>query len=407
MRLHSRLICLSVLAFSLPTFGQQAGPTPPTQTFSVIHTFTGGGDGGTPNAGVTVRGSVLYGTSTVGGNGNGTVYEAMKSGNAWFTLPISYFSKGGSFPLSRVVFGPDGHPYGTTQNGGPNGAGLVYDLIVPISICRTVSCLWTENILYEFEPPPDGNFPGNGDLVWNQNGNIYGTTLFGGASGAGTVFELTHSGNDWTENVIYSFSGPDGSSPDSTIFVEKNGNLFGTTTNGGANNLGAVYELKYDPQLGWTENFLYSFQNGTDGRSPYSGLVSDSAGNLYGATGDGGINGGGTIFQLSPSGNGWTFKTIYPLAGTRGQLCGPSDLTIDNVGNLYGATYCDGAYSAGNVFKLTKSENSWTYNSLYDFTGGADGKFPISNVSIDEHQNLYGTASAGGSGYGVIWMIAQ
>jgi uncharacterized repeat protein (TIGR03803 family) len=357
---------------------------------------------------VSIRAGVLYGTGTAGGNGNGTVYQAMKSGNNWFTLPISYLPNGGSGGHeSSVVFGPDGHPYGTTVSGGQSGAGLVYDLIVPITICKTVSCFWKENDVYLFGPPPDGNYPGNGDLVWDQDGNIYGTTLQGGANGRGTVFELTYSGNSWTERVIYSFSGaPDGFLPDSGLFIDKNGNLFGTTISGGADNLGTVYELTYDSKLGWTEKFRYSFQNGTDGSVPFGGLVSDSAGNLYGASSDGGINGGGTIFELSPSGNSWTFTTIYSLSGAPGQDCGPAaDLTFDDKGNLYGATYCDGAYSAGNVFRLTPG-NSWTYTSLYDFTGGADGKFPISNVSIDGSGNLYGTTSAGGSGFGVIWMIA-
>jgi len=376
-----------------------------SQTFSVIHTFTGAGDGGTPYAGVTIRAGILYGTSSVGGAGDGTVYQTWKSGTDWFTLPISYFSSGGSDPISRVVFGPDRHLYGTTQNGGPKQAGVVYDLTVPATICKTASCFWNENVVYEFRVPPDGNYPGNGDLVWDQAGNIYGTTLYGGVNNAGTVFELTPSGNNWTESVIYSFSGPDGYLPGSTIFVDKNGNLFGTTIYGGANGLGTIFELQYDSQLGWTEKFLYSFQNGTDGSAPLSGLVSDSAGNLYGATIDGGINGGGTVFELSPSGNSWTFNTIYSLSGTPGPGCGPLDLTFDDKGNLYGATYCDGAYNAGNVFKLTPSGNFWAYTSLYDFTGGADGKFPISNVSIDGSGNLYGTASAGGSGFGVIWMI--
>jgi uncharacterized repeat protein (TIGR03803 family) len=190
------------------------------QTFSVIHTFTGGADGNGPWAGVTIRGGTLYGTARAGGNNyfpQGAVYEITHVGSNWTTIPIYLFNfheSDGAYPYARVVFGPDGHLYGTTYLGGTDNAGIIFDLIPPLSLCKTANCSWKENMLYSFMGyPSDGDEPGYGDLIWDQQGNIYGTTTHGGPSGFGTVYQLTKSGNSWTEAPIYSFSGPDGEQP--------------------------------------------------------------------------------------------------------------------------------------------------------------------------------------------------
>jgi uncharacterized repeat protein (TIGR03803 family) len=378
------------------------------QTFSVIHTFTGGGDGGFPTAGVTLRAGVLYGTASIGGTGKGTVYEITRSGSNWTTVPISLLSTGGKGPEGRVVFGPDGHPYGTTQ-GCPGDVcdGTVFNLIVPLTICKTANCFWKENVLYSFPTGgADGNRP-NGDLIWDPQGNIYGTTMAGGLQASGNVYELTSSGNGWTATSIYSFSGGiDGQYPESGVIFDNGGNLLGTSLRGGTHVSGNVFKLTKSGN-GWTANNIYDFQSGTDGRSPYSGLLIDSSGNLYGATSDGGTGFGGTVFELIPSGDAYTFKLLYSFSGHGGNSCGPwGTLSMDASGNLYGTTNCDGANNLGNVFKLTNTGNGWVYSSLYDFTGGNDGSGPLSNVTIDTDGTLYGTTYMGGAaGYGVVWMI--
>ena len=158
---------------------------------------------------------------------------------------------------------------------------------------------------------------------------------------------------------------------------------------------------------GWIENVIYNFRDGTDGGYPYAGLIVDQSGNLYGTTTDAGTGGGGTVFELSPSGGGWTYSVLYSIAGPFGYQCGPAwALVMDVGGNLYGTTQCDGASGRGNVFKLTPSNGSWTYTSLYDFTGGSDGWLPLSSVVFDANGNLYGTAAAGGADdKGVVWEI--
>jgi uncharacterized repeat protein (TIGR03803 family) len=223
------------------------------------------------------------------------------------------------------------------------------------------------------------------------------------------VYEIQRSGNTWTENIVYQFQGqPDGQLPGGGVIRDSKGNLFGTTVLGGQYNLGSIWELTNVPGAGWVETVLYSFQNAGDGQWPWAGLAMDQAGNLYGsASGSGGL-GSGTIFELSPSGDTWTFNVI------RSGVCSPiATLAIDAAGSIYGTTPCGGAHQKGNVFKLTNAGNSWQYVSLYEFTAGADGGVPHGGVAIDTDGTLYGTARIGGSfagicqgqGCGVVWMI--
>ncbi len=392
-------------AFALALF---ATPAAHAQTYSVIHTFSGDpGTGSNPSAGVTIRNGILYGTTNFSmfQSGPGAVYQIQHLGENWITTTISQLSAGGYTTGSRVLFGPDGHPYGTTVQGGSNNFGMVFDLVVRATICKTANCFWTENVLYQFQGIPDGYWPGYGDLVWDKDGNIYGTTIDGGQHGYGSVYELTRSGNSYTESVVYSFTGSDGAYPYNGVIFNSTGHLFGTTVAGGSSNLGAVYELTYSPGVGWVNTVLYSFQNGSDGSDPFGGLLVDASGNLYGTTDEGGSGGGGIVYELSPSGNGWTFTVLSSFAGN--SACGPqAPLTMDAAGNLYGTTMCDGTQHLGTVFKLTNTGNSWTYTSLHDFAGGTDGKYPRSNVTFDANGNLYGTTEEGGfKDNGVVWMI--
>jgi len=375
----------------------------PAQTYSVIHNFSGA-DGQSPTAGVSLRGGILYGTTLQGGNGNGTVYQTTHAGSNWVTNPISLLPVG-MLPYATVVFGPDGHPYGTAFRGGSSNNGIVFDLIPPFSICRTVNCFWKENVIYEFQGAPDAAQP-TGGLIWDQEGNIYGTTVYGGTHGAGAVYELMKSGSSWAEKVIWSFSGgADGLRPNAEVVMDTQGNLFGTTNGGGLYNQGVVFKLTPSGDQ-WQETVVYSFKNQDDGSVPLAGLIFDSSGNLFGAASEGGSGVGGTVFELIPSGNSYTFKLLHSFSGQAGFFCGPrASLTLDTSGNLYGTTDCSGAHGQGNVFKLTKNGTDWIYGSLYDFTGGADGDQPQSTVTIDGQGNLYGTTTGGGRGYGVLWMI--
>jgi len=408
--MKSRTLFHLILITFLATFI----PTMHAQTFSVLYAFTGGTDGAAPDAGVTIRGNALYGTTA--GPICGTVYQLTNAGSNWLFSTLAALPNNCN-PWSRPVFGPDGHLYSTSEAGGTYGQGTVFKLTPPVGVCRTVACYWTVSDLHDFSAGTDGQNPIYGDLIWDQQGNMYGTTQFGGTSqncneGCGIVYELTPSGNGYTESVLYSFSGtPDGSWPFAGLVLDNKGNLFGTTFIGGPNDLGTIFELSYVPGVGWTEHVLYAFKGTDDGGKPAGGVIFDSAGNLYGTTYEGGSGGGGTVFELSPSGDTWTFKLLYSFSV---DSCGPAEaLTMDGAGNLYGTTWCGGIYNNGNVFKLSNTEDGWVYTSLHDFTGGADGGgHVLSNVSIDADGTLYGTTQSGGesayncySGCGVVWMI--
>ena len=402
------------------------------QTYSVIHNFMGGADGDEPNYGLTIdAGGNLYGTTFGGDSGQGTAYMLSPQSSGWVLTPLYQFSGGsdGAAPYAAVVFGPDGSLYGTTGFGGvPNpacvtgggftGCGVVFNL-------KNTSGSWTESPIYDFCPsgqPPcsDGADPYGARLVFDQAGNLYGTTFnggggscTGGVGGCGVVYQLTPSGGGWTESVLYAFNGgSDGAHPWAGVIFDQSGNLYGTTEFGGGSSncpggCGVVYEL-VPSQGSWTEKVLYTFQNQQDGAAPYAGLIFDQSGNLYGATTQGGQHGGGTAFELTPSGEGWSFQTLYAFTAYGSGIAGgpTASLVMDNAGNLYGATAGDGVYSDGAVFKLISAGGGWTYSSLHDLTSNDDGRLPRSNLVFDQYGNVYGTAGGGADGDGLAFQAA-
>ena len=387
------------------------------QAFNVLHNFTAGGDGASPGAGLTMdQGGNFYGTTENGGadgpNGYGTVFKLRHTDSGWTLTPLYSFAgdDDGANP-GAVIIGPDGALYGTTSYGGGsgcggNGCGTVFSLRPLVNAPSNVLANWTETVLYRFTGGSDGSLP-VGNLVFDQAGNIYGTTAGGGSSQNGVAYELMPSNGDWTENILWSFTGGnDGGKPAGGVILDSAGNLYGATRAGGSYGWGAIFQLA-PAGSGWSQNALYSFQNGTDGASPVGGLIFDSSGNLYGTTASNGPDGGGTVFELTPQLNGtWALAVLYAFAGQAGG--GPqAGLSMDAAGSLYGTTYKDGAYGYGSVIKLTPS-NGWTYIDLHDFTSGSDGAEPVSRVIVDDIGNLYGTAlAAGGFGHGTVFEITS
>ena len=396
-----------------------AAPPASGQTFQILHNFTGGQDGVYPASGVTMdRAGSLYGTTYEGGSSSyGVVYKLQHRGSGWILNPLYEFSgaNDGGQPLGGVVFGPDGALYGTTFGEGAYGGGNVFRLTPQPRACTTSLCPWIETVPYSFRGDPDGSGPAFGDLAFDPAGNIYGTTFGGGVYGYGVVYELTPAPKYETEDILHSFKLNDGVWPMNGVILDSAGNLYGTAHQGGPDGVGTAFQLTC--ATGCTESVLHSFGHGMEGVYLTAGLVFDQSGNLYGAATYGGTGGGGTVFQLSPPGS-WTTITVLhsfvgpgscpaiPILDSTGS--GPeATLTIDGAGNLYGTTCADGTHAAGNVFKLTPSNGSWSYTDLYDFTGGSDGAYPLSNVIVDSSGNLYGTASEGGQGGGVVWEITQ
>ena len=389
-------------------------PAASAQTFTVLHNFTGGQDGKTPNTGLTMdRAGNLYGTTSNGGyqsnsdckdlGGCGVVFKLSRGGSGWIFTPLyqfqGVFNHGdGSVPYSPVIFGSNGALYGTTIHGGlgdgcNDGCGTVFQLTPPASICKGFACYWNETQIHLFNNT-DGEFP-MGWLAFDSAGNLYG--------GAVIIYELVAS-DGWQENLVYNL-GNDGA-PVGGVTRDSAGNLYGTTFSGGSGDEGIVFQLA-KTQSGWTLNTLYSFSEFNGGFGNYAGVILDSAGNLYGATVNGDPNGDAYVYELSPSGSGWNYSTLYTFTESLGG--GPAaNLMMDSAGNLYGTTRGLGETNNpwGNVFKLTPSNGGWVYTDLHDFTGGSDGGVPYSSVVIDSNGNLYGTASAGGAhGDGTVWEI--
>ena len=401
-------------------FASLAFLTPAAQAqYKKIHDFTGGQDGATPEAGVFMDPAEnLYGTTSAGSSGEGTVYRLhQRNGSSVFSPLYSFIGGGtdGANPMARVIF-RNGVLYGTTFLG-DNGYGTVFKLQPQPTACKAALCPWKETVLVDFYTAADGDNPGFGDLIFDAADNIYGTTT-NSRGCCGVVYQLTPSG---AVNILYTFPYPGtaGYYPWNGVIFDSSGkpdNLYGTTLAGGLHQYGTVFHLNCAVG-GCQENLLHSFGNGSDGGHPYAGLVFDKTGNLYGAAGDGGT-GGGVVFELSPPGDWTTLTPLYSFTGSatgncpaRGNGTGPgpwASLTIDPAtGNLYGTTVCDGN-GFGNIFELTYSGGNYTYKDLYDFTGGSDGAYPISNVTLHYTNGLvdrlYGTASAGGSqGVGVAW----
>lgn len=385
-------VCALLLTFA---------PAAPAQSYNVIYSFSSlQGCGVAPASGLTFdRSGALYGTTTSAA----TVFKLTYSASGWNCFPLYTFRGGddGDSPQTRVIFGPDGTLFGNTRFGGGGtcdlgeGCGTAFQLMPSATACRTGSCGWSENVLHRFQGTPDGFWP-MGDQAIDQAGNVYGATYEGGQDDVGEIYKLTRSSQGWSKSTVYSFPWPDDGhgAAATSVMLGADGNLYGTTEGGGDYNEGTVFQLAPSGS-GWTETVLHSLTP-DEGYYPEGGLIADSSGNLYGTVCCGGARGGGAVFELAHSNGAWTFSILYSFPG---RDFGPfASLVMDANGNLYGTSYGHGAYGSGMVFKLVHSAGAWTFTSLHDFTGGSDGGEPNGSLIFDASGNLYGTATEGGSG---------
>lgn len=400
------------LALLLSLFASHAAAA----QFTVLHTFSGA-DGQFPYPGVVIdRRGNLYGTTQYGGSADhGAVFRLSPSGSGWVLTVLYSFQGGndGAYPYGNVTIGPDGALYGATTGGGGSGCGYgcgtLFRLSPPATACKTATCGWNETMLYRFTGGDDGRYPASAP-VFDQAGNLYGTTIIGGQSDAGAVYELSPSSGGWIQSVIYSFSGAnDGNESYSGLTFDRAGNMYGTTILGGIFGGGTVYELTPGGS-GWTQSVLYSFTGGADGGSPYGNVMFDGAGNMYGMASTGGaLPAGGTAFEMTPTGGGWSYSVLYDFTQTNDGGEDPHDgFVMDSNGILYANADAGGIppQNDGTVFKLTPSSGSWTYTSYHEFTGGDDGFDPFGPLTFGSDGNLYGTARFGGAnGAGVIFMV--
>jgi uncharacterized repeat protein (TIGR03803 family) len=380
------------------------------QQLKVLYRFAGQPDGSGPNAApLRDKHGNLYVTTFAGGTvGWGSVVELDAAGHE---TVLHSFTGGsdGTTPNSGLIMDANGNLYGTTYSGGSqhcfdgNGCGTVYEL-------SPVAGGWKATILYAFKGRSDGALPRNGPLALDAAGNLYGTTTYGGVKawphGSGVVFKLAHTSRGWKEQVIHAFgagSSDDGLTPWSGVVLDSNGNAFGTTYYGGSSPCacGTVYKIDSNG----VETVLYSFEGGTtDGGGPMYAPVLDKKGNLYGTTAYGGDTscaaplGCGTVYKITAAGHE-TLLHIFTGYPNDGAFAGA--LVQDASGNLYGtsgggdSTNCpvDGTSNGcGLIFEMnTKGKET----VLYNFTGLENGSGPA-GVNIYAGK-LYG-ATQGGAG---------
>jgi len=414
---NARILSLLFLSAALALF--LSIPRAAAAQESVIWEFGNGTDGTAPSAGlISDAAGNLYGTTAFGGkNSYGAVFELSPgTGGTWKEKLLWSFDNNGTDgfePSSSLVLDADGNLYGTTETGG-NGeytaGGTVFEL------SPGDGGVWKEKILYNFGSNSTDGFSPEGALIFDGNGNLYGTTTGGGASTSvypGTVFELSPGTNGkWTRKTLWNFNGgaKDGRNPQGSLIFDAKGNLYGVTVYGmvaastGTNTgPGMVYELSPGTSGAWTEKILYTFgATLTDAMNPSSGVIFDSNGNLYGMTNLGGsIDQGGSVYELVPgTGPEWTEKILWGFAGEPTDGSSPGGgLIFDNHGNLYGTTAYGGVNSNnGTVFELSPG-NGETWSEKYLYTFGAtssDGILPDGSLLTDAAGNLYGTTQTGG-----------
>jgi uncharacterized repeat protein (TIGR03803 family) len=381
--------------------------------FRVLYNFRCDPSGCGPTGGLAFdAGGNLYGTTSGGGAANATVFRLSPlSGGRWtYSLLYTLTIKQGSELVAGLTLDPAGNLYGTADYGGTYDFGAVFELAPE----QTTTEAWTLTVLHSFDPfVNDGSGPWD-KVILDKAGNLYGTTREGGTNGGGIVFKLAPgTGGSWTETILHDFPATphDGGLSYAELVQDRSGNLYGTTSGGGTGNGdGTVFKLTHTAQ-GWKETLLHSFQ-GPDGSIPITGLVFNAKGNLYGTTQEGGANSEGTIFKLTPTAGGrWTHTILYDFPKFQNGAGPVSTLAFDKAGNLYGTAAggietCSGG--CGVVYKLAPGSNGkWTYRVLHRFTDKNDGAEPNGAVIFDKTgKHLYGTAIFGGTyNQGVVYEI--
>ena len=354
------------------------------QTLTTIYSFTGGTDGGGPDAGVIPdRLGNLYGTTYNGGTyDRGVVFKIDSAGNETVLHSFAGGTTDGCVSTAGLFRDESGNLYGTTSDCGTSGYGTVFK----------VGKDGHETVLYSFQGGSDGMYP-YGGVIRDRYGNLYGTTIFGGSSGGyGTVFRTSKNGK---ETLLHSFAYTDGAYPQyGKLVMDKAGNLYGLTSEGGSYLNGVVYRLSKQGQF----TVLFGFGYDCNGSDPQGKPWVDNLGNVYGTTRDYSC-GYGTVWKVTKTGTETTLHTFdgsdgaWPLAG----------VDRDSKGNLYGDTTDGGAYGYGTVYQLSPSG---TLTLLHTFSG-KDGEYPDGGLVLNANGSLYGTANEGGRyGYGTVWVLS-
>jgi uncharacterized repeat protein (TIGR03803 family) len=411
-------ISITTVGVSLALFGWSAALAPPielshggsvpqairhTAQETILYNFHGGNDGANPYATMMVGpGGGFFGTTVNGGPANDGTAFSLKLTRRGYTEGVQYAFHGsdGAHPYGGITRNGAESEVGTTADGGAYGYGVVFQ-ITPSGSGNA------EQVLYSFKGGSvDGANPFAGLLV-DRKGNLFGTTLNGGTSGDGIVFELSPVRRGYAERILWNFkAGSDGAFPYAGLIVDTSGALYGTTHAGGRYDYGTVFKLTPDG-TGYDESILYAFQGGSDGANPYGGLEAGPDGPLYGTTQYGGPSNDGTVFELKPSGSGYAESLNFTFDGRDGFV--PNAPVIRTSAHSGASTTAQGGtYGDGVVFQLTPSGTRGGHQEtvLHEFAGGSDGAFPYGGLIVDTTGAVYGTTYQGGTyGNGTIYKV--
>jgi uncharacterized repeat protein (TIGR03803 family) len=367
------------------------------QTESLLHDFTGASDGGEPYSSLTSDGAGnFYGTTEIGGSGYGTVFKLSPNGSGgWSETVLHTFTNylDGGYPFfTSLIFDGEGNLYGTTTGGGPTGHGVAFEL-------SPKGARWVETVLFSFGRNGSvGCADPWGGVIMDSVGNLYGACLNSGFPQTEAIFQLSQSNGVWEQKVIYNYDSAADNNGGGGLTMDANGNIFAVLS--AAYDSPSVVELSPNGNGGWNPTVLHTFGSKI---FPEGGPVLDKAGNLYGTTQAGGAHNMGTVYKLSPGKNGaWTEMVLYAFKGGKTDGIGPyAGIAFDSAGNLYGTTLFGGESNKGTVFELVAPDDGDSTHEekvLWSFNG-TDGNGPLGSVILDGAGNLYGvTQSGGGTG---------
>ena len=357
-----------------------------THAFSTVVTFAGATNGAGPSGTLLVDGSGnVFGTTSAGGASNdGTVFE-IAAGTHNLTTLVTFNGSNGQSPEVGLIEDASGNLFGTTYQGGVSKDGTVFEI---------AAGTWTFSTLANFSGSANGSNP-DGRLFEDSSGDLFGTATYGGASGDGTVFEVANGTH--ALSTVATFTGANGINPSGGLVVDSNGDFLGTTLRGGSTGFGTVYEIAAGTN---TITTVAVFSAGPNGANPASNLVEDSSGNLYGTTTDGGVANDGTVFEIAAGSS--TLTTLVTFTGANGSDP-QAGLVADSSGNLYGTTYGGGSVGDGTVFEIAAGTH--TFTTVASFIG-SNGENPEDSLIVDSNGDLFGTTYGSTVGNGTAFEIA-
>ncbi|OAF17572.1 beta strand repeat-containing protein [Bradyrhizobium neotropicale] len=349
----------------------------------------------------------LFGTTLRGGAyGYGTVFEIPKTANGYASAPtvlVSFTSSNGAYPSGSLLADANGNLFGTTVSGGAAGQGTVFEIAKTDSGYANAP-----TTLVSFT---SANASPNGGLIADANGNLFGTTSSGGPNNAGTVFEIAKTANGYASapTTLINFNYSNGGNPSGSLIADANGNLFGTTSSGGASASGTVFEIaKTANGYASTPTTLVSFNGRSNGAQPRGSLIMDANGNLFGTTNRGGANQYGTVFEIAKSANGYaSAPTTLASFDSQGGVYPYGGLIMDANGNLYGTTSDGGGSFDGAIFEIAKTANGYSSNvtTLLSFRTN-NSAYPTGGLIADANGNLYGTTMGISGANGTVFEIS-